>query len=744
MAPTTVAPERSAFEPAQKFGTFMGVFTPSLLTILGVMMYLRFGWVVGNLGLPLALLVVVLASSISLITALSASAVATNMRVGVGGEYYMISRSLGLELGGAIGIPLFLCRTLSLTLYCFGLAKALLMAQPEGLWGLGPQASEQLVAAGFVILTTAIAGKSASMSLRLQIPVMAAVGVSLLALGWGALSGGLRAPNTEALFLNAKEHSFWYILAVFFPAVTGFAVGIGMSGDLRDPRKSIPRGTILAVLAGTAVYLIVPVILGISARTSPESLARNELIWLDVAVGGAWLIYPGMWGAILSSAFGSVLGGSRVLQALALDGLAPRFLGRASRTGQPTVATWVAGGIALAAVALGSLDAVAVVVTIFFLTLYVMINLSAGLERLVGDPSFRPTIRIPWPVSLAGCGGAIVVMFLINRWACLAAVGLELLLYLHLRRRSLEASWGDLRAGLWMALARFALLKLRSLPGDPRNWRPNILVFAEDVAERIGLVRMASWFNQNRGVLTVCRVVEGVLGDGARDLEAERAEMDDALAEHGLVAFSEVDVVPEFEAGVVGIAQANGIAGLHSNTLLFGWPSRPERLEALLRLLRPVTAARKSVLLTRLVPPEGPLRRRRIDVWWRGKQHNGDLMLLLAHLLSLNEAWRGATITVRSIVPSEHEREAMRHSLDELLPSARIVAQRQVVVQPPDRSADQIMHEASADADVVLLGMNVPEPGTEAAYARRLEGLVAGLPSVILVRNAGPFAGELI
>ena len=113
-------------EPAQKFGTFLGVFTPSVLTILGLIMYLRFGWVVGNVGLPLTLLMVLLASSVTCITALSASALATNMRVGVGGEYYMISRSLGLELGGAIGIPLFLCRTLSITFYSFGLVEAIL------------------------------------------------------------------------------------------------------------------------------------------------------------------------------------------------------------------------------------------------------------------------------------------------------------------------------------------------------------------------------------------------------------------------------------------------------------------------------------------------------------------------------------------------------------------------------------------------------------------------------------------
>jgi len=146
-----------------KFGTFLGVFTPSVLTILGVMMYLRFGWVLGNLGLPLTLLTVILASTITFITGLSASAISTNMKVGIGGEYYMISRSLGIQLGGAIGIPLFLCRTFSLTLYAFGLAESIAPFWPEE-WGAPPV---QLMAALIIIFATAVAGKSANLSLKM-------------------------------------------------------------------------------------------------------------------------------------------------------------------------------------------------------------------------------------------------------------------------------------------------------------------------------------------------------------------------------------------------------------------------------------------------------------------------------------------------------------------------------------------------------------------------------------------------
>jgi amino acid transporter len=380
--------------PAQKFGTFLGVFTPSVLTILGLIMYLRFGWVVGNVGLGITILIVLVSSSITFITALSASSIATNMRVGVGGEYYLISRSLGLEPGGAIGIPLFLCRTLSITFYSFGLAESIVTLWPRS-WGLMTGRSIQLLAAGIIIIITAISGKSAGFVLRLQIPIMAAVGVSVIALAAGVFSGGLRAPEMVATYRSAPQ-GFWYVFAVFFPAVTGFTAGIGMSGDLKNPQRSIPRGTLMAVATGTFTYITILVLLAITARVSYVELAEPGIIWVKVAVLGAWLIYPGIWGAILSSAFGSVLGGPRVLQALAGDGLAPKFLARVSKIGQPTIATWVSGGIALAAVMLGELNVVAQFVTILFLTLYVTINFSAGLEKLVGDPSYRPTINVPW------------------------------------------------------------------------------------------------------------------------------------------------------------------------------------------------------------------------------------------------------------------------------------------------------------------------------------------------------------
>jgi len=727
----------------EKFGTFLGVYTPSVLTILGLVMYLRFGWVLGNVGLGFTLFIVVLASSITFITALSASAIATNMHVGVGGEYYMISRSLGLELGGAIGIPLYLCRTLSITFYSFGLAEAIAMFWPASL-GIMPSYMIQLITAVIIVGITILSGKSASLVLKLQIPIMIAVGLSILALMIGVLSGSFQAPEMTATFRTAPK-GFWYVFAVFFPAVTGFTAGIGMSGDLKNPRKSIPKGTLLAVSTGLILYLFIPLLLAFTGKLNPDDLASGGVeTWSRIAILGSILVVPGIFGAILSSAFGSVLGGPRVLQSLAQDRLAPSFLAKLSKTGQPTISTWISGAIALVAVSLGDLNAVAQFVTILFLTLYVMINFSAALESLTGDASYRPKIKVPWFISLFGSFGAIAVMFLINPIACILAILFEIVLFWILRKRSMRKEWGDVRAGFWGTLARFALLKLKKHENDPRNWRPNILVFAGDLKKRLPLVQLANFLNQRRGILTVCNLIIGNLKKEEINIKEETEKMDEILEEAGIQAFNEIDIVSKFEDGTINITQANGIAGLHSNTILFGWSDKKKRMISLLKTIRTISGLQKSSLLVRMNELPENSSRDRIDIWWRGKHSNGDLMLLLAHLLSLNDEWKNAKIIIHTIILREEDRDFMLKNVEEMINEVRIKAEPQIIIKPQDKSVTEVIHENSRNANLVFMGLKLPKAGEEKEYLTRLEELSDGLKTTIFVRNSEEFAGEMI
>lgn len=723
---------------ARKFGTFLGVFLPSILTVLGLIMYLRFGWVVGNLGLGLTIVMVVVCNIITFITGLSAAAIATNIKVGVGGVYYLVSRSLGLETGGAIGVAFYISRTLSITFYCFGLAESILLFWPVETWGAMPGYALPAFTALIIIIITFMAGKSAEMVLKLQVPMLILVGLSILALIVGVLSGPLQAPQWTPTY-SGEPGGFWVIFAVFFPGVTGFLAGIALSGDLKDPGRSIPQGTITSVLTGTLIYLVIPVFLAITAKVTYDQMSDPDFglqTWTEVALFGGLFIYPAAWGAILSSAIGSVLSGPRVLQSLSMDGLAPKFLGKLSNTGQPTIATWITGGIALAAVALGELNTVAKFVTVLFLTLYVVINLVAAIEKLVAEPSYRPKIDIPWQLSMAGALGALFVMYLISPIALLLAIGLELGFYIYFRKKALEQQWGDVNAGFWMKMARFSLLRMSRRQIKARNWRPFMLVFVKDVEERIELVKLAASFGQNRGILTVSKLLFAHDHTALIRRRYFRRQMQEDLRSYGLEAFVEVNVVSELHQGILNVSKGHGIAGLKTNTVVFGWSGDHAGNMQQLEIIRDLSIARKNILLVRFNDHESWKEKthERIDIWWGGREKNGDLMLIFAYLLKLNRDWEKARIVIRAVVDTKAERELLDARIQASLAKARIPATVDIILQE-GVGFRTILRRESADADIVFLGLKVTPEGEEDRHADKLEDMGRIAKTVVFVQN---------
>jgi len=723
---------------AKKFGTFLGVFLPSILTVLGLIMYLRFGWVVGNLGLGLTIILVLVCNIITFITGLSASAIATNIKVGVGGVYYLVSRSLGLETGGAIGIAFYISRTLSITFYCFGLAESILLFWPAGDWGEMPAYVLPAFTALIIILITFMAGKSAEMVLKLQVPMLILVGLSILALIVGVLTGPLQAPQWTPTY-SGEPGGFWVIFAVFFPGVTGFLAGIALSGDLEDPGHSIPRGTITSVLSGTLIYLIIPVLLAITAKVSFDQMADPDFglqSWTEVALFGGLFIYPAAWGAILSSAIGSVLSGPRVLQSLSMDGLAPKFLGKLSNTGQPAIATWITGGIALAAVALGELNTVAKFVTVLFLTLYVVINLVAAIEKLVAEPSYRPKIDIPWYLSMAGALGALFVMYLISPLALVLAIGLELVFYIYFRKKALEQQWGDVNAGFWMKMARFSLLRMSKRQVKARNWRPLMLLFVEDIDKRIELVKLAASFGQNRGILTISKLLFTHDRPALSRRKHFRRQMQEDLQSYGLEAFVEVNVVSELHQGILNVSKGHGIASLKTNTIVFGWSGNHAGNMHQLKIIRDLSIARKNILLVRFNDHESwkEKRHERIDIWWGGREKNGDLMLIFAYLLKLNRDWEAARTFIRAVVDTEAERDLLEARIKASLNLARIPATVDIILKE-GVGFRTILHRESAGADILFLGLRVTPESEEDRHAGKLEEMGSIAKTVVFVQN---------
>ena len=292
-------------------GTFAGVFTPSVLTILGIILFLRLGFVVGNAGLGRALIILALANGISVLTSVSLSAIATNLKVKGGGDYYLISRTLGLEFGGAIGIVLFLAQSVSIGFYCIGFGEVINSLVVNELNHL-----PQIIAALAVFFLFILAWLGADWATRFQYVVMATLTAALISF----FVGGYINWNSDLLAQNwsAPETGlgFWVLFAIFFPAVTGFTQGVSMSGDLKDPGKSLPRGTFMAVGVSIVVYFLAAVIF---AAALPADVMRGDYGAMKRVASLAVLITAGVIAATLSSAMASFLGAPRILQSLAAD-----------------------------------------------------------------------------------------------------------------------------------------------------------------------------------------------------------------------------------------------------------------------------------------------------------------------------------------------------------------------------------------------------------------------------------------
>ncbi|MDJ0796331.1 MAG: amino acid permease [Calothrix sp. MO_167.B12] len=713
-------------------GTFGGVYTPSVLTILGVIMYLRFGWVVGNVGLVGTLIIVTLATSITFLTALSVCAIATDRVVRVGGAYYMISRCLGIEVGGAVGISLYFAQAVSVALYTIGFAESIV--QTFG------NLNQTYVALITTILVAILALTSAQIAVKAQYVIMAAIVLSLVCLVFGP---GVPNITPQGWGIPENGQSFWVVFAVFFPAVTGIMSGVSMSGDLRDPSRSIPTGTLAAVGTGYLVYMVLPLI--IATRADTATLLNEPLVIKMMSLWQPAILF-GVWGATLSSALGSILAAPRVLQALARDGIFPpwmSFLGRGSgENDEPRIGTWVTLSVAIAAVCIGDLNLIAPVLTMFFLTTYLVLNISASIEGFLQSPSFRPSFKVHWVLSLLGGIGCLWVMLLINPIATMVAAVIVLGIYFWLQQRELTTTWGDVRRGIWMALLRAGIYQIDSVE-DTRNWRPNLLVFSGSPSKRWSLIQLANAFTHKRGFITV----SSVLPSGSRDL-AQQTGLERTIREHlkkqQVQALVRVVTAPDPFEGMLQLVEAYGLGPLVPNTILLGDSEDATRRDNYCNMIAQLHYAKRSVMVLRENPQRGFGQYRRIDVWWGGMQANGSLMLLLAYLLHSTIEWRDAQIYLKLVVPNEAGAKDAKANLNAMLTQLRISAVPSVIVAD-NRPFEQILHESSQDADVIFLGMATPTEENFTEYYEQMHVRTANLPTIIYVMAAADFAfGEVL
>ncbi|WP_022663894.1 amino acid permease [Desulfospira joergensenii] len=691
-------------EQVKKLGTFSGVFTPSVLTILGIILFRRHGFVVGSSGLGTALGIICIANLISVLTSFSLAAIATNMKVKGGGDYYLISRTLGKEFGGAIGLVLFLAQSVSIGFYCIGFGEA-----AEGiLHPMGWMLSSRIIAFAALGFLFVLAWVGADLATKFQYIVMALLVLALTSF----YVGGLQHWDSSLLAGNwTKDHpsmGFWALFAIFFPAVTGFTQGVSMSGDLEDSGKSLPLGTFSAVAISILVYASTAVVL--AASNSLDSLVSDYNTMNKTAVLG-FLIDAGVIAATLSSAMASFLGAPRILQSLSGDKIFKilnPFSKGAGPGNNPRRGVLFSLFLAVAVISLGQLDLIAGIVSMFFLISYGLLNYATYFEASTLSPSFRP--RFKWYhryFSMAGFLACLFVMMAIDMKTGIASSAVLFAVYQYLRRVHGPVRWADSRRSHYLQQVRSGLLNASEDVEHPREWRPYVLIFSNDTDTLSGLLRFSSLIEGGSGITTAVRLVRGKGYRAMKLKQIAQDQMTREIQEGEFRAFPLVVAGMDLDSAANTLFQSYGLGPVKANTVLFSWQDFnkiPDKvLPDLKKYLKPAVRARCNTLILNakpLVPaPEKPGEEkiRRIDVWWNGDD-TGRLMLLLAYLATRSRKADSASIHLMAI-NYDRDNQEIREELQEILEDFRIEAEPSIILGL-DR---ETLLANSKEADLVFL-----------------------------------------
>lgn len=722
-------------EQEKGMGTFAGVFTPSILTILGIILFIRLGYVVGSAGLWRALVIIGLANAISVLTSISLAAVATNFKVKGGGVYYLISRTLGIEFGGAIGIVLFLAQAVSIAFYCLGFAEVV-----SALFGEGPAWRVQLIALAVVSCLLVLAWLGADWATRFQYVVMAVLGAALVSF----FLGGLPQMNLGQIANNwaspADGPAFWVLFAIFFPAVTGFTQGVSMSGDLRDPERSLQVGTFWAVGLSILVYFGATLVL--ASVLTLQQLATDYQAMKKVALYSP-LVDAGVIAATVSSAMASFLGAPRILQSLASDKifkLLNPFSQGAGPDNNPRRGVLLTAAIAYAAIGFGQINIIAPVVSMFFLVSYGLLNYATFYEARSKSPSFRPRFRwFDYRLSLLGGLACLGTMLAIDPASGAVAAALLFALHQYLKRLELPLRWADSQQSHHLQQVREHLISAGREVEHSRNWRPQVLALSVNPQRRDRLVRFAHWLEGGSGIVTLARLVEAQGAAMPRVREKAVEELAGDILAGDLPAFPMVVVAPDLDQGLQVLVQAYGVGPLKANLVLVNWSGRTQDSDNDPRRLRYGSSLRGVfrlgynvvVLSAREEQWKAlagkPAADRRIDVWWSGDA-TSRLMLLLAYLTTRSPFWEGASIRVIDPGGQSGGRQEPEN-LGQLLEDYRIQAEPVILENPDPESLSSLCRDSS----MLFLPFKLAGNLMQSPLGEDLVGLLDNLPVTGLV-----------
>ncbi|WP_297707293.1 amino acid permease [uncultured Eudoraea sp.] len=712
----------------KKFGTFAGVFTPSILTILGVIMYMRLGWVVGNAGLLGAIVIIIIAHLIAVTTGLSVSSVATDKKIGAGGIYYVLSRSMGIPIGGSIGIALAVGTAFSIALYLVGFSESF-----NAYFGFGMSVNDIRITGTIALLTlTAIALISTSLALKAQYFILAAIAVSLIAIFAGSSEF---VPESVPLLSTEGSVPLEVVFAIFFPAVTGFTAGIAMSGDLKDPKTSIPVGTLSAIGVGLVVYLVLAVFMAFTINS--DVLKTDYNILMKVALF-APAVVAGIWGATLSSALGGILGGPRILQAMSIDKVTPKIFGKGKGTNnEPVNALLMVFIIAEAGVLIGELDVIARVVSMFYLTAYGFINISYFLESWA-NPDFQPSFKIKRWIGLLGFVACFGVMFKLDMIAMFAALAVIGGLYFGLQRKEVKLQSNDVWRSVWENVVNKGLKKIDAQVDENSNWNPNIILFSGRSDHQSYLLELCKTVSGRTGIVTNFKLIVDAKDDTPLK-KTEQIVRSESFKELGI--FGRQVKVDNIYSGITNIATVFGFSGVEPNTIMMGWPKGLENSGEYAKMTETLLYLDYNLLYLDFDRKTKFGNYRSVDLWWRETDSkNAEMMLNIARFIIASPNWNDTNIRVLFVNNNNVDSTIIHSKISKLVEDLRVKVEIRIINNAVEQKPFyNIIEEQSASTDLTLVGIPNYKIEKQAEFVIRTNQLFETIGSTLLVKAANNF-----
>ena len=768
----------------RKFGTGPVFFT-AISTILGAVMFLRFGFAVGNVGFLGTLLIIFVGHAVTIPTAMAIAEIATNQKVEGGGEYYIISRSFGLVIGSSIGIALYFSQAISVAFYIIAFAEAFSSLfeyllyhyefHPIVEWLL--QRKQTVSIPALILLTGIVLAKGADLGVKALYVVVATLLLSLVAFFIGqteysktvpfdptrtvadyqaenidnSSTVNLNTPSTEDTTINNPNPvelrpantevknqpvapteipaalSFFTVFAIIFPAFTGMTAGVGLSGDLEKPSRSIPLGTLAGTLCGMVIYVFIAYKLATSA--SPIDLANtNKLVMADIAWQGWWLVPVGLAAATISSALGSILVAPRTLQAIAKDRLFPNvginfWLSRGKgKNDEPFNATLVTIGIAFIFIMMGGLDAVAEIISMFFMVTYGALCLISFLQHFAADPSYRPTFRSRWYISLFGAVACFGLMFFMNAGYAFLALLLMVVFYIMVSAYNPEKkNLAIIFQGVIFQISRQLQVFLQKVEKEQvASWRPSAVCISENSFDRLGAFDLLRWISQKYGFGTYIHKITGYLSKNTHKEAKGAKERLIRMAESSSSnIYVDTLISPSYTSAIAQVIQLPGISGTDNNLLLLEYSKhQPENLQNIVDNFKLIKSIDFDVLILGS-SERGYGFRDSIHIWITSNDYeNANLMILLGYIMVGHKDWKNSQIKIFAIYPEETCIDE-RDSLFAIIEAGQLpISSNNIEVIPRKQSTDtmQIINEKSRDADLTIIGFRdelVKHNGTE-------------------------------